>query len=163
MNFIMKKNKGFSLIELMMVITIIGILSAIIYVSISGAKAKAANENAKQGLSTAIVQAKLYYFANGESFDGVCDLSSPVGGVKSISDILLNAAKSTAVGDKYNSINLGAGSWEMTTCYDGSSYWVAQVPLRGSTVSKPKMFCADSKGVQKEQNQVLAEGDNDCK
>ena len=57
----MKKNFGFSLVELMMVINIIGALSAIILNSVSNSRARAYDSKIKQQLSSFRVAAEMYF------------------------------------------------------------------------------------------------------
>jgi len=57
----MKKSLGFSLVELLIVITIIGILSTIILNSLSTSRAKAYDSKVKQQLSSFRTAAEIYF------------------------------------------------------------------------------------------------------
>jgi len=57
--------KGFTLIELLVVIAIIGILSAVVLVSLNSARAKGADAAAKSELANMRTAAELYYHNNG--------------------------------------------------------------------------------------------------
>lgn len=58
---IMKKNKGFTLIELLVVIAIIGILAAIVLVSLSGARNSAKSARVQAGIAQVRTIAELSY------------------------------------------------------------------------------------------------------
>ena len=57
----MKKNKGFSLVELMIVITIIGVLTTIVLNSLSSSRARAYDTKVKQQLSSFRTAAEVYF------------------------------------------------------------------------------------------------------
>ena len=60
----MKRNRGFTLIELLVVIAIIGILSSIILSSLSTARSKGKDANAKTSISSARAAAQVYLTDN---------------------------------------------------------------------------------------------------
>jgi len=64
-----KKSRGFTLIELLVVIAIIGILAAIVLVSVRGARNKAYDAEIKTELSQIRASAEMYYDDN-QSYSG---------------------------------------------------------------------------------------------
>jgi prepilin-type N-terminal cleavage/methylation domain-containing protein len=65
------KNKGFTLIELLVVIAIIGILAAIVLVSLRGAPARANDARIKSDINQARTQAELIW-ADNSSYADLC-------------------------------------------------------------------------------------------
>jgi prepilin-type N-terminal cleavage/methylation domain-containing protein len=65
------KNKGFTLIELLVVIAIIGILAAIVLVSLRGAPARANDARIKSDVNQARTQAELIW-ADNSSYASMC-------------------------------------------------------------------------------------------
>lgn len=121
----MKNNKGFTLIELLVVIAIIGILAAIVLVSLRGARTKALDTRVETEAAQVASIAELYYSDNGYSFAGLCENSSELQKV-------------------INSINSIAGAQAIcrddTECGDEQQYcFSAQKPSGG-------WYCIDSNG-----------------
>ncbi len=69
----MRKQKGFTLIELLVVIAIIGILAAIVLVSLSGARDRAKDARIQSGLSQVRTMAEMVYNADDLDYSALCD------------------------------------------------------------------------------------------
>lgn len=69
------KNKGFTLVELLIVIAIIGILSAVIISALGSARQKSKEKTAIAQMNQARNQAEIYYNQIG-SYAGLCETSS---------------------------------------------------------------------------------------
>ena len=156
----MKLNKGFTLLELLIVIAIIGILAAVISVSTSSGRNKGADGGIKQQLVLARSQAEIVWntrTANLNTYTSVCT-NGTVDGVTGIGGHVLKATQIyglAAVGG-----NGVAGSPSTATCHDSAGAYAAEVPLRGGT---NQMWCIDSTG-KSEQNtgSALPVGDYTC-
>ena len=132
------RKDGFTLIELLVVIAIIGILSAVVLGSLNSARTKGSDASIRQNLSGTRAQAELFYYANANSYSGVCG-AAPVGGVKSINAQVVAAANASGLG----SIAINAvGTNSTATCNATATGWAAEIPLR----SAPGMYCVDSTG-----------------
>ncbi len=138
--------------ELLVVIAIIGLLSAIVLVSLNSSRSKGADTNIKANLKNATSQAQLFFdLATPSSFDGVCDtLNSAAAGrqVAAAERTYRNAVSTYADGT--------ASTWDTAQCHDTSNAWAAIVPLSNSASTRVVAWCVDSTGVSRQVNAVLA-------
>jgi len=120
-----KKKKGFTLIELLVVIAIIGILSAIVLVSLSGARNKANDARIKADMSQIRSQAEIIYDSGtppANSYAGVCANTDVA---KLRADVLLQNG-GTAV-----------------TCNNEANDYCVSSPLKSTGAG---IYCVDSTG-----------------
>jgi len=75
-----KKAKGFTLIELIIVLVVIGILAAVVLNSLNGARAKSRDSAVKSQLGEATKEMQLYYANNGDYGPVVYGSSCPTSG-----------------------------------------------------------------------------------
>jgi prepilin-type N-terminal cleavage/methylation domain-containing protein len=118
-----KKNKGFTLIELLVVIAIIGILAAIVLVSLGSARNKAKDTAIKADLSNLRSAAELYSMDNSESYSGFCSGTDATRALSGISD-----------------------NGKTAVCNDSATAWAACSPIYNTTDVN---WCVDSTGVSK--------------
>jgi prepilin-type N-terminal cleavage/methylation domain-containing protein len=131
--------KGFTLIELLVVIAIIGILSAVVLASLNTARNKGTDASIKASMANSRAQAELYYDAKGNTYAGVCGTTAAPGGVKTVNDLILAAAR--ASGLPSIDVNPGSKTAGNAICNDSANAWAAEVPLKGGG-----FYCVDSTG-----------------
>jgi type IV pilus assembly protein PilE len=137
----MNKNKGFTLIELIVVIAIIGVLTTIVLVVVSSVKSRSNDNAIKASLNQVRTQADIFYTST-NTYTGVCLATNDTANPKGIYSMVLAAARLkglTAI-----TVN-GTGTTTTATCNTSANAWAAEVPLVGSS----NMYCVDStrKGV----------------
>lgn len=137
--------KGFTLLELLIVISIIAILTAIVLYALSSARQKGGDGGIKANLASVRSQADVFYntnTANPLSYVSVCT-NGAVGGVQGIGAGVLAAAKA---GGLANFTNDAASSSSQAVCNDdpSGSAWAAEVPLL-----QGGFWCVDSTNVSK--------------
>lgn len=139
-NFNKGFKSGFTLLELLIVVAIIAILSAIVMVSSGGSKSKGADGGIKAQLVFARSQAEVVFntrTANTNSYTNVC-VNGLVDGVNGIGGYVLNAAK--IAGLSVYATN-AVGSATTATCNNSAGAYAAEVPLRSVG-----MWCIDWTG-----------------
>jgi prepilin-type N-terminal cleavage/methylation domain-containing protein len=150
----MNKNKGFTLIELLVVIAIIGIISSVVVVLLGSARNRGNDAVVKSNLHGALVQAEILYntrTAKQNTYTSVCT-NGTVDGAKGIGVMVLAAAKAVGL-SSYGTGTTGTGV--IATCNDSAGAYAAEVPLGGSTVASPKMWCIDSLGIEKQTTSTI--------
>ena len=141
--------KGFTLIELLIVIAIIGILSAVVLVSLNSARGKGTEAAQKKDIIAMRSQANLYVDANGHSFAGLCSASNTVvNGTKNVYDMVV--AYAAKYDYEYSVANNAAGNMDRIVCHanDNGRDWAIQTPLKtgSNSVGNYKFFCVDYLG-----------------
>lgn len=139
--------KGFTLMELLVVISIIGVLTTIVLLALAQARDKGADGAIKSNLSNARSQAEVFYntnTANPLSYAQVCE-TGPVGGAQTIGSFIVEASKSSASAGVY-SID-AAGGLGQVTCNQSANAWAAEAPTR---TDGNEFWCVDSTGISKQ-------------
>ncbi len=122
------KNKAFTLIELLVVIAIIGVLAAIVLVSMTESK-KTANDGAISSSLTQIKNAAEVYYNENYNYTGVCDGSGNMNG--SVVDF---ARINTYITDRKG----------VVVCRSGVTGWAV-----ASSLNKGGCWCVDYQGNSK--------------
>jgi prepilin-type N-terminal cleavage/methylation domain-containing protein len=115
--------KGFTIIELLVVVAIIAVLSSIVIVSIDVYRTRSSNTNIQATLGQVRSESLLYQQSNG-SFLDVCEAGEPYRIAAMLSEIQ-------------------AQSFIAPKCFDDSDSWVATTPLRGGETDE-FAWCVDS-------------------
>ncbi len=147
-----KSEHGFSLVELLMVIAIIGILSAVVTGSLATSRGRAANASIKSSLANARPQAELFYDTNGSSgYLGVCGSANSTGGEESIQKFINSANdQSPASGTTPGyTTSVSQTNTTISVCHSNAADWAISVPLKapetlGATTYY--YYCVDSRG-----------------
>lgn len=111
--FMRSCNKGFTLVELLVVVSIVSLLSSLILVSVTNAKNKAIDNKIKSNLLTVRSQSAIYYEGVGNYDDFLDFQNNP----NTIQEQALNNASGAAGAAYYTKSEPGG--------------WYAQVPLKG--------------------------------
>mgnify|MGYP000087221160 CR=1 FL=1 len=136
--------KGFTLIELMIVVAIIGILASVVLASLNTARDKGADAAIKANVNGIRAQAELYYDSNGNTYAGTaytvqaCLTAAQTGNMFADANVMsaLNASATQS----------GAG---LSRCAAAANSWVIAFQLKtGGTAgdTTADAYCVDSTG-----------------
>jgi type IV pilus assembly protein PilA len=157
-----KKSQGFTLLEMLFVLAIIGILSSVVLASLSSSRLNSIDGAIKANLNSTIAQADRFYDQNGGTYCGsptcVCD----TGAIDGIRPMVISAAKQlnanpNVLGNAqpfvYNTNGTSAGS---TVCHNvPAGGWAAIVSLK-KPVTPNSGWCVDYTGAAKETTILTA-------
>ncbi|MGH7249669.1 MAG: type II secretion system protein [Minisyncoccia bacterium] len=149
-----KLSRGFTLLELLVVVAIIGLLTSVVLISLTSARNKGADAGVKSNLVNAMSQAEVFYNTNTAlpgTYTNVCAVG-PVGGTSTIYALVTAAAKAAGL-SSYTADT--TGTLTTATCNDSASAWAAEVPLKSVANS---MWCVDSTGKSKEESASIGAG-----
>jgi prepilin-type N-terminal cleavage/methylation domain-containing protein len=130
------KSKGFTMIELLVVIGIIGILAVIIMTSVSGSKNKSNDAKVKQQMANLKRTAEIYGSINNGNYGSATGNCTTATGlfVDTVSDV----SRFVTVANYPSGTTLA--------CYSSSTAWAASALL-----SSGQYWCVDSDGKVKQQ------------
>jgi prepilin-type N-terminal cleavage/methylation domain-containing protein len=145
----MKKviNRGFTLIELLVVIAIIGILAAIVLVSLGNARQKGADAGIQGNLDSIRTQSEVYAGNNSNSYGVLATTTTcSTAATGMFSDPTIKQAVANAVAQADATQNV-QGTAAGSVCGSGSTYWAVAVVKKSDN---SKLWCVDSSGRVKE-------------
>jgi prepilin-type N-terminal cleavage/methylation domain-containing protein len=147
-----KNKKGFTLLELLVVVGLIAVLAAVVIALLNNARDKGANAGIQSNLFNAISQGEIFYNTNTSvpnTYTAVCT-NGIVGGAMGVGLNVFTAAK---VAGMSGYVTNGTGSNTTATCNDSATAWAAEVPLKTGG-----FWCVDSAGISRQTNTSIGSG-----
>lgn len=151
-----KSAQGFTLIELIVVIAIIGVFSSIVLVSASQARKKGVDSAVITNLVNAKLQAEVFFINNGESFSNgtasVCASYFAQDGVTKSARGYGEAARDAFNDASYSYASAGvqASSATRVACHALANQWAMESPLKTGG-----NWCVDYTGASKKVTTFL--------
>ncbi len=137
-----QKNAGFTLLELLVVLAIIGILAAITISYVTQSRDKGGDAGVKSNILNARPQAEFYFNGSAtstNSYVGVCN-----DGKNGVYKQVRAAARASGVTPQTTYVNTTASGGDTEVCHSDSTRYVVWVPLVGSTDTSISGWCIDS-------------------
>ena len=131
---IYKQSKGFTIIELLVVVAIIAVLAAIVLVNVTGYINQGKNAAIKGNLATVLTNAAVFYDAN-SNYTNFCTNTYFTGP---------SAAITSAGGTAVCNVNTG------------NTGWCACSTLKDVTGATSQTFCVDASGTKKQTGTACA-------
>lgn len=156
----MHTKKGFTLIELMVVISIITILVFLIVYFVSDAKKRGADAGIKSNLHTIKTQAELFYLENKNNYIVTPNPGSPQTAYATYCDDpfwsasfprsmwVANQTMKNALAEALKHKG-GTGGSNSSRCLNYPNAWAISIVLKTSPLSPVKYWCVDSSGQAK--------------
>ncbi len=119
-----KKEAGFTLVELLIVVSIIAILTSVVTQSTTSARAKARDAKAKRSMSEFVTFAARYATENGSSYVGLC----------------ASGEANTIIDNAFKSVAITRGASDCISDYDE---YIVAVPM---IYKSGYLFCTDHTG-----------------
>jgi len=130
-----EKTHGFTIIELLVVVSIISLLASTIFSSLGSARDKSGNAAVKSSMSSLRTQMDLSWSG---TYTGICTDTK-------VAEILDSASMA------------GVGNATSDVCNSNSTRWAASVPLKMAEGTS-NYWCVDSTGIAKGEASALGAG-----
>ena len=141
----MNKTKGFTIIELLVVVAIIALLASIVLINVNSIRAQAADSKTKAQLSALRAAAESYYDANDSNYglDTVAAADCATGGMGLDVD---SGFASLVLAESYSDMVAPTCTTDAVDGVSVATRWSAYKQLKASS----NFFCVDSTGAAEE-------------
>ena len=135
---IISDKKGFTLLEMILVLSIISILALIMLSFLGASRDKGKNSSVKENLVNARSQAALYFVENNNSYTGLCTNSKIVAMIQSATRAVNIVPKAGSYEDT------DVGDYDTEVCHASGASYAIWVPLTTSASGAAVGWCIDA-------------------